>query len=244
MQMYTYEPISMSSLDTFRCAEVITTATYYMNASQTVSTSGIFTGLASGMWAEWQVRDLSLFTPASAPVLGYANLEVSGNTTEPSNAKSTSRATSSQRLSHAPPQSLSAGAKGAVGASVGVALVCLVGAAMWWVRKKVVRRKQTSGDEINEKSCHELDPNADILEAPEYCKPPEADSRPKYGGSDQPVIGLEKDGLNEPVELDGDWHGHEIADTSEPSDKDDARQFRSSSIVETPVQFLVSPFKF
>lgn len=115
---------------------------------------------------------------------------------------------------------------------------------MWWVRRKVTRRRQTSGDEIWEKSCHELDPDADVKEAPGSSVPTEVDSRVKRIELASPTIHLEKDGMNLPVELDGEWHGHEVADTSEQDEKDGGERLRSSSIVETPTHFLAPPLKF
>jgi hypothetical protein len=73
----------------------------------------------------------------------------------------------------------------------------------------------------------ELDPKADIMEAPGFAKRHEAD------GS---VVYAEKRVEPEAVELDGNWHGHEVEDTGGKFEKD--LPSRSSSIVATPAHFL------
>ena len=204
----------------YKCAQLISTPTWYINGSHTVSTSGYFTGFASGLWAEWEKKDLSLFTPASAPILGFERL---GGT---STSGSSQTATISSQKSGSSRSSLSVGAKAGIGAGVAIFVLLLLGAALLWMRR-YHHRNQTSSDELTEKSRAELDPRADVSEAPDYAKRHEAVGSNTYA---------EKRSQHDVAELDGNWHGHECADTSERPEKESVS--RSSSIAPTPARFF------
>ena len=240
MALVTYTTVtastSLGTYTTFRCQEVITTPTYYMNGSRTVSTSGAFTGLASGMWVEWEAKDLSLFTPLSAPILGYTHLF--GDTPAHSSSSGTSE-TSSVTTSSSGSPSLSVSSKAGIGAGVGVALLCLLGVAMWWVRQKFVQRRQSPDSEVAQERFAELGRGVERQEAPGFNDIKEIDTigqRYEAAGS---AFKFEKDGKHEPVELEGGWHGHEAADNTDYS-KDEKRLSRSSSILETPAHLFYS----
>jgi hypothetical protein len=211
----------LSQPSPYKCAQLISTPTWYINGSQTVSTSGYFTGFASGLWAEWEKKDLSLFTPASAPILGFEHL--GGTSTSRSSQSATS---SSSGRSGSSSSGLSVGAKAGIGVGVGIFVLLLLGAALWWMRR-YHQRNQTSSDEPTEKQRAELDPRRDILEAPDYAKRHEAADSNTYA---------EKRVQHDVAELDGNWHGHECADTSEKPEKDSVS--RSSSIAPTPARFF------
>lgn len=80
---------------------------------------------------------------------------------------------------------------------------------------------------MREKPPAELGPSGTFVEASGVSKWVEADS---------PISYAEKRIENEAVEMEGNWHGHEVADTSGSSEK--VPVSRSSSIVATPAHFL------
>ena len=168
---------------------------------------------------EWEKRDLSLFKPASAPILGLEHF--AGTTTSPA----TRTATNSSNEGSSGKPGLSTGAKAGIGVSAGIVFLFLLGVALWYTRR-LHQRKQRPSDVAVGKPRAELDPKADIMEAPDLAKRHEA------AGS----IIYEKRVEPEAVELDGHWHGHEVEDTSGKSEKDSPS--RSSSIVATPAHFL------
>ena len=206
---------------TFQCGQLITTPTWYIDGTKTISTSGQFTGLASGLWVEWEKRDLYLFNPASAPILGYAHFE--GNHTSTS---STSVAHPSSGRANGTSSGLSVAAKAGIGVAVGVVFLMLLGISLLWIRR-LHQRRQSRKMESKEEAPKELDPSGTFVEAPNLSKRYEADGSFTYA---------EKRIEDEVVELDGNWCGHEVADTSGRSEKESAS--RSSSIVPTPAQFF------
>lgn len=205
---------------TFQCGSLITTPTWYIDGTKTVSTSGEFTGLASGMWVEWEKRDLSLFTPASAPILGYIHDDV--------NQTATAVPTQSvRRKGNTASNGLSVAAKAGIGVSVSCFILMLLGVALLWMRRHH-QRARNDRSETRGNPTAELDPSDAFFEASGFSKRCEADSSfTSYA---------EKRSEREPVELDGNWHGHEVADTSGRSEKESAS--RSSSIVATPERFF------
>ena len=209
-----------------------------MNASRTVSTSGMFTGLASGLWAEWESKDLSLFSPASAPILGYMDLRGGdkGQSRRTSSSRSPAKSTSTPQSSDLAPS-----VKGGIGASAGVGLLCILGVILWLVRRKYIQRSRNEDDETAGRVIPELDPNVIIVEAPQKACLKEIDSGVQRFEVPDNAFPYEKYGDYTPTELEGEWHGHEVDDTS-PSSKDDKRTSRSSSIMETPAHFFW--FKF
>lgn len=206
---------------TFQCGQIISTPTWYINGSRTISTSGgYFTGLASGLWVEWEKRDLSLFTPASAPILGYEHMAGTTTSTRTHSATSSSTGGSSNNAK------LSVGAKAGIGVSVGIAFLFLLGCALWYMRR-LHHRMQMPSNELPGEPKAELDPKAGIVEAPGFNKRHEAAGSITYA---------EKRVELEPAELDGGWHGHEVEDTGGKGEKNSPS--RSSSIVATPAQFF------
>lgn len=211
----------LSQNQPFQCGEIISTPTWYINGSQTISTSGgYFTGLASGLYAEWKKSDLSLFTPASAPILGYEHL--GGTTTSTRSHSATSLPNGGSQNN----SGLSTGAKAGIGVSVGIVFLVLLGVALWYMRR-LHQGRQGLLVEMPGEPRAELDPKAETAEAPDYVHRYEADDSVMYA---------EKRIELEPVELDGNWHGCEMEDTGRKAEKDPPS--RSSSIVATPARFL------
>ena len=240
MALMTYTTVtastSLGTYTTFQCEEVITTPTWYINGSRTLSTSGVFTGLASGLWAEWEAKDLSLFTPISAPVLGYAHLAGERGT---HSTKSSTSSAGSVTMSPKASSGLSDGAKAGIGAGVGVLLLCLLGVAMWWVRRYMYRRRQDLPRKVSPNRLAELDRAAERLEAPGFDDIKEIDTIGQRYEAAGPDLKFEKNSNHEPVELEGGWHGHEVAD-NDGDCKDEKRLSRSSSILETPAHLFYS----
>lgn len=93
--------------------------------------------------------------------------------------------------------------------------------------RRLHQQKQRRSTELPGKPRVELDPQAEIMEAPIYAKRHEADGSVTYA---------EKQVEPEAAELDGNWCGYEVEDTGAKRKKD--LPSRSSSIVATPAHFL------
>ncbi|KAK4580252.1 hypothetical protein LTR86_000455 [Recurvomyces mirabilis] len=205
------------------CSEILPTgsATAIVASNTTTTMTEPFTAYAPAIAVAWASSDLTLFSPASLPLLTTASL-----TSEATSAAATSSdisagsviasstattATGASQTSTTPGPGLSVGAKAGigVGATVG-GLLCLAVAAWFllWRRRsfstkglpEAEGKAELPGDGIEKKALHisELGPNGEIYESAAKERPPEMGDNVRY-------------------ELEADWHGHEAPTTRAPN---------------------------
>jgi hypothetical protein len=173
---------------------------------------------------EWASSDLSLLTPASAPLLGLTtatgvvSLASDAALGSAAGAGSAGSRSSSSHANGAPvtDDGLSTGAKAGIGVGAGVAVVALIAALVFWIFKRRSTRKRIPEEapkaeysdfggkaELSSEGAAVRRPEPSVELAAINTSPQEIDAQ-----SNQIKRGFRKK-KQSPVELEGNWYGHE-----------------------------------
>jgi hypothetical protein len=175
------------------CGTIVTTDTSVVIGSTTKITHG-FVAMESMILVAWNSSDLSMFTPASAPLLEAIDRTTAAAkliTTTHSGNKSTSSSTTPR---------LAAETKGliAVGTVGGVLFFIMLGFLLAGARRHHIARKRASV-------------TATTVDREIVPGKAESDGSVIFEADDEASKPAEADPSNMRVELEGEWHGYEAA---------------------------------
>jgi hypothetical protein len=179
---------------------------------KTVDLSSTFVGYQWPLSVEWASSDLSMFTPASAPLL--AATQSSGILDLGSMAPvGTETPSQSSAVDHS--SSLSTGAKAGIGVSVAVAGAMIIGALVLWFFRRRVMRKRVHNPAANNAHPY-VDGKVELPHDEAEIRGPgipvelgAMNQSPKEMDGETKANDLSAKTQMSPVELEGNWYGHE-----------------------------------
>jgi LPXTG-motif cell wall-anchored protein len=182
-------------------------------------TTGFFVAVLPQIDVQWASSDLSLFTPASAPVLPAASIskfEALTTSAATSTLQSGTQTSSPTSKASAGSNGLSTGAEAGIGVGIAIAVLLLISGIIYFVFRRRRRNKNAALQRAGSTEPY-VDSKAELPHNAAAKRPQEVEaggpltaeagpppipiaSKPRFGGG----IGRH--------ELQGDFRGHEIGD--------------------------------